>query len=176
MADLSLDALQVQIQNLSEHTETQTTKLAEHLIASDEQISQLKAKNIVIQSELDDCHQEHHTLENQVNQNKWDIEQLQLGLNTNIDNDNALSKRVTDLHQQHDDEIADIHDEIHMLGNSLDNEHTRLLKLETYTLNLPPHIVLPEEDYNKIETKDPSCFYFVYDPADDFENYAPEQN
>ena len=163
MADLTIKNLEVQIGNVADNLAVQTNKINLHLVDSDSKITNINNNIARLDNEDVAIHDEIHTLSIAVDGNTEKVTQLEDHMffydEVNDDIRNTISNMQVEMVEMDEEH----HEELHRLAQAIDAHTTRMDAVEEYTTKIPQHIVLSEEEYEKLGTPDEDKFYFVYE-------------
>ena len=144
---------------MSNNLTTQTNRINLHIVDSDAEIALFNAKTNLLDDEDIEIHEEIHDLAQVVSSNVSRINTLEVK-STTI---NDLLSADVDLQQQIDDMDVEHHEELHDLADVLSNHTTRINGLEIFKAESPEHVVLSEDEYDRMAEHDYDTFYFVYE-------------
>lgn len=136
-------------------------------VSFDSRLDALEAGNVVLQGQITEMDNEHHS---ELHSLSIEIDNIKSYINTLGVNDVNYGERLDNL-EQNDVEIVgemtemdnEIHQEIHLIANDLDNTKTRINKLEIFEAETPDFIVLSEAEFEALGTPDYDTFYYVYE-------------
>lgn len=163
MADLTIKNLEVQIGNVAENLATQTNRINLHLVDSDSKINNINNNIARLDNEDVEIHNEIHTLSVAVDNNTDKVEQLEEHIYNYDEVNTEIRGTISDIQEEMAEMDEEHHEELHRLAEAIDAHTTRMDAVEEYTTKIPQHIVLSEEEYEKLGAPDEDKFYFVYE-------------
>lgn len=163
MASITIESLQTQIDALNERLNLNVEKLRRGQVDNETSINQIKTKLTVLDGEDNSLHQELHdigVLVEGIDEKENDVEFANNIHGQEID---RLDSELGDLREEVNDMDAEHHEELHKLAQKIDDHAVDLDKIYQAQEKIPEHVVLSEEEYNKLITPDPFKFYFTYE-------------
>lgn len=163
MASVTIESLQTQIDALNERLNLNVEKLRRGQVDNETSINQIKTKLTVLDGEDNEIHQELHdigVLVEGIDEREGDVEFANNIHGQEID---RLDTELEDLRKEMDDMDEEHHEELHTLAQKIDGHTADIDKVFEAQEKIPEHVVLSEEEYEKLVSPDPFKFYFTYE-------------
>lgn len=159
----AVNNLATQINAISGQLSSTSNNLNLHMIDAEADIATINGRLGVLSNEDIDIHEEIHQVANAIDNHTGRINYLEVDSTSQDGRLDALEQADVDFQEQITDMEEDIHDELHLIANAIDNNLLRLRNLEIFAAETPNHVVLSESQYDALGTPDYDTYYFVYE-------------
>lgn len=163
MANITIENLQAQINNVSANVSKNSTEIIRHVNDVKEQMQQANARTVALQNEDVRLHRELNELSATQGNHTIEIGEIKHEQQNTNDNLGLLQSRFDEHVEETNAEHTQLHHEITHLAAGISENEDVIEQITHHIAAMPECIALNDAEWEALKEKDPTKFYFVWE-------------